>query len=420
MLTRRAVTIAGAAMALHASARAQLFAVRRNMPIMPIPADAVRTSIGINVKPEDHNQSQGAYYAHWSDILITAMAASLIPYARVGESLVGSRITDMANIGMKLSAVCTDNTTATLESDYTATQSWFQVEGQNENPNCAAALTFQQGLYANVKASPILGPNGANLRVCGPGLVGGSCQTTNYGPDCDVGGYHTYIHGKHPEISGWMHSYLADAKLNYPGLPIVISELGYRQIAPGELAGQNSVPGVPADVRARYVVRWALFNMFLGTWCMSIFHQLAENRAVSATDSQYGYGLLDLNGAPTPAWTALCNLIALFNDPGSPFTPTPLDFTKGNADVMSMIFQKQNGHYLIPLWLGKPSWDDSTYTRLTVAPQNCVLTMPSISQARGNIFNAADGSLTPINQFATNGAPFTISVSDDLMVLEVW
>jgi hypothetical protein len=396
--------------------------------VLTTEADSVRTSIGVNIKWGDFASTQGAYFAHWSDKLIPTLKASGIPYAR-GGSRAGSgdspahhlevyqRIRDCVAAGVKISALPILNTTGAMEYDFAqADNGWFQIEGRNE-AGCLVSLSWQEALYANVKASSIL----QNLPVAGPGLVGGWCLQTNFAPYCDKGNDHTYIHGNNPEAAGWMHTYYNQVQNIYSGKPPIASELGHRQIAPGELAGQNHVPGVPPDVRSRYIVRWVLSNLLIG-WKLSIFHQFAENHQVSATDSEYGYGLLDINGAPTPAWTALSNLIRIYNDPGPPFTPAPLDFTLGGAfqNVEVMICQKRNGHWLIAFWIGMPCWDDVTYTRVTVPQQKVLLALPSITQAMGNRFNAVSGTLHHIPQFATNGQVVSLYAHDDLTVLEVW
>ena len=438
MFTRRLLLQSGMATLLLDQLLNPLHAEAAPMIVVtPVKAD-LAANIGFNVKPEDFNTTQGPYATMWDSNpgVLTWLAQSKVRFARVGggppsgdspahKAEYFDRCREMVAQGIGLAAVVASTTgIANMDAHYQNMSSgWKFIEGQNEPTSCLVTEAFQTQLYLAVKSDSVVGPPGANLPVVGPALTTFVCAVMS--AVADVGDWHTYIHGKWPESKGWMTGYLDNAHDTVPNRPVMISELGYRSVQPGELPGQNRIAGVPDDIIARYVARWVIFNLHTGFSGPQIFHQLCDNHVPSPTDEQTGYGFVDFSGHPKPQLATVASLITLFADPNT-FTPTPLSgtFTSDTGDVVFTLFQKSDGTYLLAFCRGISGWDDVHYIRIdnSHSPATSTITVPAtaLGQMATLTTFADDGTTSNGTIFPSSvggNAQFQISTHDRLMVL---
>jgi hypothetical protein len=125
--------------------------------------------------------------------------------------------------------------------------------------------------------------------------------------------------------------------------------------------------GVPDAVAARYLPRLLLAN------AGAAVRTYVEGSGGEGT----GPGLLDPAGAPTPAYHAVANLLALLDDGRRQVQPGHLGFElTGNVDgVQHRLLQKADGHFWLALWVERAGWDPATGQELAVAGQQVTVAL---------------------------------------------
>jgi hypothetical protein len=124
--------------------------------------------------------------------------------------------------------------------------------------------------------------------------------------------------------------------------------------------------GVPGAVAARYLPRLLLTNA-----------GAAVRTYVPGGGTDTGPGLLDPAGAPTPAYHAVANLLALLDDGPKSVQPGHLAFAlAGNVDgVQQRLLQKADGHFWLALWVERAGWDPASGQTLAVPDQQVTVTL---------------------------------------------
>ena len=127
--------------------------------------------------------------------------------------------------------------------------------------------------------------------------------------------------------------------------------------------------GVPDAVAARYLPRLLLANAGLAV----------RTYVPGSGGGDAGPGLLDPAGAPTPAYDAVANLLALLDDGRRQVTPDRLRFrlTGDAADVQYRLLQKADGHFWLALWVERPGWDPVAGQELAVPAQQVTVALGS-------------------------------------------
>ena len=157
----------------------------------------------------------------------------------------------------------------------------------------------------------------------------------------------------------------------YPGKIMTATETGYSTSA--------EAGGCPAwFVEGKYMER-LLFAYWLHGNINRVYpYEFIDETVVTSDPNnlENHYGLLDINGNPKPAFTALKNLISLFSDPGSTFSCGSLDWSMANvpAGFQHVLYQKRNGAYYLVVWNEITSTD-------TLVSQTATLT---VNSAAGN------------------------------------
>ena len=214
----------------------------------------------------------------------------------------------------------------------------------------------------------------AGVTVVGPAMAAAQSYSLvgNVSSIMNTNNLHVYFAGHNPGSSGWGsydaegHSYgsfqywLDQANLDAPGVPVRITETGYESFAGERIAGT-----IPPDVEESYIPRTlalAFMNGFPRTYIYELLDEV----------NSPGYGIVDSNLNPKPAYVALANLIANFSDPGTtPFTPGKLPYTVigGDSTLKQLLLSKRDGSFWLVLWLEQPSYNATTSEYTAVTPQ---------------------------------------------------
>ena len=362
-LSRRELLAAAAALLID-----PLTAARAQSGTKIYPASALVDSIGVCV----HLSYSNTVYGRFDDIILPRMLECKIRRVRDGVPT-GPKVTGrewifrrgraLVAAGVKFSCVTVFNDPhnatdlAFLERSVGFYDGGVDLfEGPNEpnlgkTPNWPQALRdFQRDLYEYVKKSeglravPVLGPS---LTYGGPKLVG------DLSAWMDFGNLHPYPGGRWPE-SGNLDIHIADARASDGDKPLMATEVGYHSA----LETKRGHPPTSEAMIARYLPRLVLWNLLKGLR-RNYIYEFADTHDRGPTDQESNFGLLRANGEPKPAFYAIKNLIALFDDAGGELKPKDLSFVilSPEPDAHVMGFQRADGDYLLALWLGVSGWD---------------------------------------------------------------
>ena len=274
------------------------------------------------------------------------------------------------------------------------------VEGGNEEDDSYAAsqgntlaytAQFQQQVYAMgqeyglgvINMSFGAGWTAANNWEGDYPNVGNLSNVANYA------NAHTYPNpGQNPDYS--IQQLNADAKLAASSDPVITTEIGWDG---NTFTNESQV--------AQYVVEAALDGIKDGD--VKMYYYALFN------DSSGNFGLMNQNGTPTLAGTALHDLTTLLADTGAnaaTFTPGSLSFTlSGNQSTdNTLLIQKSDGSDWLALW------DE------TAGTHNVTLTLGSTA-AQIVVFDPVTG--TSSIQSASNTNTISVSLSNDPLLIEV-
>ncbi len=225
-------------------------------------------------------------------------------------------------------------------------------------------LRFQQRLYERVQADPelrhlpvVLGPMAHldNLE-----------QVGNLSGSCDKGNDHSYpgALGKPSQESGGgtkdsvrsMDEVVAKVQKVCRGKKLWISETGYEE----KDGGQQNKYLVTRKAKAKYLPRiyanYYLQGQIEKTFLFELLTALYANR------NRTGYGIIDTNLQPTPAYYAIKNMVSLLGEASwnqqtqawqyPDFEPSSLKYTLegDNTDIKHLLLQKSDGTFYLLLW----------------------------------------------------------------------
>lgn len=224
---------------------------------------------------------------------------------------------------------------------------------------------FQEALYKAMKADPAT----KDIPVCGPPLGHGFNQESrdqlgDLSKWVDCGDEHLYAGGRAPEQR------LADVPdrdqpdKTWGDKPFIVTESGYHT-ALKDTSGQS-----PTSEKAQAVYLPRMYLSFFDAGIPRTFkYELLDLQADPGQRSRkLNWGLVRADGTPKPAYVAVKNLLALFDDPGVSFEPKPLSVQVNGADdsLRQMVFQRRDGEHLVALWQDASVWDPKTLEDLDV------------------------------------------------------
>jgi hypothetical protein len=260
-----------------------------------------------------------------------------------------------------------------------------------------------------------------NVPVFGPSFATYTsyAQVGNLASEMTDNNLHVYFGGRNPGSPGWGgldaegHSYgsipfwLDMANQDAPNIPVNITETGYMMFT------QPQQYTIPPSTGASYIPRTLLLAYKQGVKRTYMYELLDEV-------SSPGYGLIDGNMNPKPAFLAVQNLIANLWDKGSSFTPGTLSYslTGGGSTLEQVLFQKRDGSFWLVLWLEQSSYDEVNLVQTPVTPENVTLQVGGnyVVTNIGTIENTGNMSWISTNPAA---ATETISVSDAVTIVKI-
>jgi hypothetical protein len=160
--------------------------------------------------------------------------------------------------------------------------------------------------------------------------------------------------------------------------------------------------GVPGAVAARYLPRLLLANAGAAV----------RTYVQGSGGEDTGPGLLDAAGAPTPAYHAVANLLALLDD------------GRRHVDgVQHRLLQKADGHFWLALWVERPGWDPAAGQELAVPGQQVTVALDT-PVAGARMFlpeggTTAEGSFADPPGDARQLDTIELEVSDQVLLLEL-
>lgn len=270
---------------------------------------------------------------------------------------------------------------------------WVQWETALWNAYNASATWKDRPLYANSLAH-----------------ANSTTQLGNRGPIMDFGNMHSYPGGAGlpSSVSAvWIPNWLVVSG----GKPLVVTETGYHSCP----TCTNGV-GVSVAAMGKLEPR-ILFEYFNRKVQRTNLYQLMDY-GNSPTDREEHWGLLLPDGSPKPAFTAIKNIIGLLSDPGPSFAAGKLAYTLTGAlaSTHHTLLQKRDGRSYLVLWQEVKSYDTGTEKDLSPAADAVTLTLGTPASAI-KVFLPRTG-LAAI-QPASSGATITLSVPDEILVVEV-
>lgn len=258
-------------------------------------------------------------------------------------------------------------------------------------------------------------PRVADFPLYGPSLTTQSAFNAlgDVSAYVDYANLHNYYSGRHPGTVGWGANGYGSLAWNLglsgrvaAGKPTVATETGYQD-------SPTAVDPVPPEIAGRYMPR-LLLEHFRGGITRTFIYELCD------FPKSGGYGLLNQDVSPKPAFTAVKRLLNLLSDPGPAYTPQDLRYTiLGNeAKVRHMSFQKRTGRYYLALWLSEPSWDPTTRRTLDARTQPITVSFTSPMRIVRTHRWQQDGS-TLVDSRSSTTSSLAITLSDSLTIVEM-
>lgn len=258
--------------------------------------------------------------------------------------------------------------------------------------------------------------------VFGPSLTqqASYSQAGNISSEMTANNLHIYFGGRNPGSNGWGASdsegnsygsfawWLDQASIDGPGMPSVITETGYVS------SETTSTPyTLPDSVEASYAPRTLLLAYKSGIKQTFLYELLDEV-------SSPGYGLLNSDLSPKPAFTAVQNLLSTLSDDGGSFTAgaLPYQIVGGDSNVNHLLLQKSDGSYWLVLWLEEPSWDPANVVSIPVAAENIGIQLSGGYTTTTNYQFDSTGNVVLFPQ-STVGGLASLTVTDQVSIVRI-
>ncbi len=247
-------------------------------------------------------------------------------------------------------------------------------EGENEQDvNDPTWVTDWNPTFAALKAA-----NTTGTPVWGPPLAFASNAAKLTPVQATYGTFHPYPGGQNPSVL--YPSQTALIQPLFPGDPLIATESGYHNA----FADHSDQPAIDYATGAKYFPRLLLESFNAGlyrTYLYELFDEVSTwNTALQETtksNEQCHWGLVDANGVEKPGFTAIRNLLTILNSGDAETgSPTSLSYTLSNStNIHHLLVQKSTTVFCLILWQNVSSWNQTTQTEITNAPQKVMLTV---------------------------------------------
>ncbi|HWZ51820.1 MAG TPA: hypothetical protein VNW54_10185 [Granulicella sp.] len=219
---------------------------------------------------------------------------------------------------------------------------------QTKNPDWAADLRAYLPTLIQVSQHQKIALIGPSLTMPGSYPALGNIARFE-----DFSNLHVYWGGRNPEHYGWggpnaeHHRYgsfaynLDSISITSPAKPAMITETGY---VVADTPRQNVIP---PQVAAVYMPRLLLHAWSLGIRRTYIYELIDE------PSSPRGFGLLNDDLSPRPAYTAVASLMRLLSDTSRLPAPGQLQWTwqGDSAGIETTLLEKHDGSFWLAAWL---------------------------------------------------------------------
>lgn len=267
------------------------------------------------------------------------------------------------------------------------------VEGGNEEDGAwpisqgnslAATARFQSQVYAlgHSLGLPVINMSFGHGWTAADNWHGNYDAVGSLSAVTDYANGHVYPSGTPASIFNLIKS---DAALAAPGRPLIDTEFGYNTSA------------IPAATAAKYLLD-GFFDAYRQGTVRTYAYALYD-------DGSGAFGLMNANGTPRPAATALHNLTTLLHDTGSAAVDS-LDYTLSGmtGNDRSVLLEKSDGSHWLALW------DEAD------KPHNVSLSLRDAA-SRLSIYDPVSG--TNATQTASNTRTATVTVTDRPILVEI-
>jgi len=404
-----------------------LITVTVTAPAIVAPADQLVDSIGVNV----HMWFQNTPYLNSYSTVKAKLVASRLRHVR--DMLAIDRPTappmwlDLATNGIKTGYIFTPGWAPSMSAytNFLFTNNLLKTvdyfEGPNEYDSVAATDTnwvadltnFQASLYATVKGSsmmsayPVLAPSFLINHAADRTAVGDISAWSDFG-NC-----HPYPGGYLPSAAQTTNE-IAACAINTGSKAIYITETGYHNATNGPYDGNN-----PASetATALYLPR-LYFDSYSRGMVRTYWYEFVESQTDGGAmnNAEAHFGLIRYDLSEKPAYTALTNLIAIMQDPGTGFVISNLNCSLSGAPVKSVLFQKRDGSFYLALWQEVSVWDVTTRTDIALAATNVTVSLPH------GVYNVQAYSPTmsaAVQQTWTGVSNVTVSLQGEVKILKI-
>ncbi|CAA9348604.1 hypothetical protein AVDCRST_MAG94-2670 [uncultured Leptolyngbya sp.] len=307
-------------------------------------ADSFVDSIGVNV----HLRNTGGVYSKYNDIIKPRLQELGVRHIRDNsgkDAAFYQKLNDLATIGIKSTLIVDVERYQPAEAVALAKaipNSLVAVEGPNERDHFGGfsykglpwpenLRSYQSDLYKAIKRDPAT----ADIAVLHASLATPrNVSAIGFSADSfDQGNIH-YYHGVQPAFD-LDAKVIPELKKVTGGKPLVVTETGWSNVS--------------QPVKAKYVPRLYLehFNRGIARTFLYELHNQGTD-----PNPEHNFGILNFDGSPQPAFTALKNLISLVQDSGGNFTPGKLDYQLSGqtTGVNHTLLQKSDGKFDLILW----------------------------------------------------------------------
>ena len=292
---------------------------------------------------------------------------------------------------------------------------------------------FQQRLYEQVNIDPEL----RHLPVVlGPMAHLDNLEKLDHlSTICDRGNDHSYSGswGKPSQESGWgresvrsMDEVVAQVQQACPGKKLWITETGYAE----KVDGQQNKYLLTRKAKAKYLPR-VYANYYLQGQIEKTF--LFELLSADLTSST-GYGIIDTNFQPTPAYYGIKNMISLLGEaewkrktqswqyPDFETSSLKYILEGDNTDLKHLLLQKSDGTFYLLLWQEVYAYDDRIGTDIVNPDRQLELKLDGAVIEKANkylLYNETNPAveLAPLETW-TDVSSLSLSVPDHILVLE--
>lgn len=339
-------------------------------------ANALADSVGINVHLHYTDSTYVREYARFRTLLLASgirhIRDGLIdttwqPYydrlRELGRDGIFSDLISSVQQSPEMIAAYSQRVPGSIES----------IEGPNEpdlqraSTSASDVTTFMRKLHATLRRS-------ASVPIIAPSLTSEAAHVDvgDISSDVDRGNMHDYFGGRNPGTPGWgdtdlfgrygsLAYNLALAHRVAGSKPVIATETGYTD-------DSQSPTSVPDAIAARYVIR-TIFEHWNAGVERTYFYEFLD----SGTQSDSGFGFVDVAMKPKPAYLAVKSLLNYLRAPETAM-PLALHYRlRDGHDVHQTIVRRGNGVWVFALWLEVTDWDPRSKLLVEVDPREVLL-----------------------------------------------